>query len=343
MAMPDSSDNRPFPDGKQSSVRNALFFAVLAVLSALPFVVSGAEADGQKITVTVQGHVSVKSDDIKLGEIAEIDAPENIAGELSGLIIAPSPKPGRQKNIRGGRLKDLIENRFPESKDIILDIPALIVVSRGSQSLPEEVLKEYYLNRIHEMSGNDPFEISDFRVRGKNIFPDGEIEIKASGDSRGIRMGNYSLPVDVYVDGSKEGRLTLSGNAGKKIKILCATRDIHKGSVVTSDDVRVETKEARNGTKGVFLTDSAMAIGKIVLSSVRAGAAISETNLGTPSVLKKGDKVRLVARAGLLSVETSGEVLSDAALGEQVKIKNIDTGKSVTARVVDSTTVEAVF
>ncbi|WP_198013939.1 flagellar basal body P-ring formation chaperone FlgA [Desulforegula conservatrix] len=341
--MPDFSDNRPYPDGKQSSIRNALFFAVFAVLSALPFVVSGAEVDGQKIAVIVQGHVSVKSDDIKLGEIAEIDAPENIAGEISGLIIAPSPKPGRQKNIRGGRLKDLIENRFPESKDIILDIPALIVVSRDSQILSEEILKEYYMNKIHEMSGNDPFEISDFRVRGKNIFPDGDIEIKSAGDSRGIRMGNYSLPVDVYVDGSKQGRLTLSGTAGKKIKILCATRDILKGSVVTADDIRVETKDAQNGSKGIFLTDPSLAIGKKVLSPVRSGAAILEKNLAVPSVLKKGDKVRLVAKAGLLSVETSGEVLSDAALGEQVKIKNIDTGKSITARVVDSTTAEAVF
>lgn len=343
MTMPDSSENCPDFDGKQSFVWNVLFFAVFVSFFFLPFVVFGAEGDDQKISVTIKSHVSVKSEDIKLGEIAEIVAPEDIAGQISEISVAPSPKPGRQKNIRSSRIKDLIENRFPENKNMNLDIPALIIISRGSQAVSEEILKDYYVKKVREMSGNVPLDISDFRIRGKNIFPDGEIEIKSMEDSRGIRMGNFSLSVDVYVEGSKQGRLTLSGHAGKKVKMLCAVRDISKNSILTADDIRLETRDAKNGTTGDFLTDPALVIGKKVVSPVRAGTAVSEKNLAVPSVLKKGDKVRLVAKAGLLSVETSGEVVSDAAFGEQVKIKNIDTGKLVTARVVDSTTVEAVF
>lgn len=343
MTKPDSSENHFDFVGKQSFVWNVLFFTVFAVFFFLPFVVFGADGDEQKISVTIQKNVYVKSEEIKLGEIAEINAPENISGEISEITIAPSPKPGRQKNIRSGKIKELLESRFSESKNMCLDIPAIIIVSRESQAVSEKILREYYDNKIHEMSGNDPLEISDFRIRGKNIFPGGEIEIRSQEDFRGIRMGNFSLPVDIYVDGSKQGRLTLSGHAGKQIKMLCAVRDIPKGSVLTADDIRIGERAARNGASCNFLDDPALAIGKKVISQVRAGAVIYEKNLAVPSLVKKGDKVRLVATAGLLSLETSAEVLSDAGPGEQVKIKNIDTGKLIIAKVVDSTTVEAVF
>jgi len=343
MTMPDFIDKNLDVDEKYSVVWDMLFFAVFMAFFFLPFIAFGADGDVPKISVTIQKNVTVKSEDIKLGEIAEINAPENIAGEISGIVVAPSPKPGRQKNVRSARIKDLLESRFPENKNVDLDIPALIIVSRGSQSVSEETLKDFYVKKVLEMSGGESLDISDFRVRGKNVFPVGEFEIRPQDDSREIRLGNFSLPVDIYVDGSRQGRLTLSGHTGKKTEMLCAVRNILKGSVLTADDIKVGTRDARNGENGNFLTDPALAVGKKVISAVRAGAAISEKNLAVPSMLKKGDKVRLVAKAGLLSLETSGEVLSDAGPGAQVRIKNIDTGKVLTAKVVDSTTVEAVF
>lgn len=328
---------------RQVVLWNLLFFSVFMVFFFLPFAVCMAEEPGKRIGVTIMKNVSVSSENIRLGDIAEIDAPEDMLGKLSNVEFGPSPKAGKSRNIRLSSLKEAIEGALPSSQDISIDGPSVIIVKRASQAVSEEMLKEFFMKRVKEISVGKDAEISEFRVRGKNLFPEGDVEIKSSDDSRGVRMGNVSFPVDVFINGSREGRLTLSGHASKKIRVLCAVRDMPKGSIISKEDMVMVEKDAERGVRSGVISDASLLTGKKLDSPVKMGEPFHEKKLSTPAVLKKGDKVRLVAKSGLLSVETSGEAVSDAFPGEQVKIRNSDTGKLVNARVVDATTVEAVF
>lgn len=326
-----------------SLIWDIVFFLVFFIFFMFPYISFGSEINGQPLALKISDQATVSGDVVRLGDIAVIEGTGAIPEEIAGLVVTPSPRPGRSKNIIRSRITALFKDSFKEEDNISVDAPDVIVVTRSFQKISEDDLRGLFENRVKELSGTEISKISDFRIRGKNLFGSGMLDIKPVYDNQGIRMGRLSIPVDVYVSGKKEGRLTLSAKVGVFSKVACAARDIPKNSVLTEDDIRIESREIRTGVSGGILSDISNALGKKTKSGIRAGAVIPEKLLESPSVLKKGDRVRLVAKSGLLRVETVAEASSDAAKGESVLVKNLDSGRMITARVVDSDTVEVLF
>lgn len=328
----------------------SVFFAVTFQVHAEEAADAGINPEKScYIRIRMERNVTVKPEEIRLGDMAVIEAPDGISEEISAFPVGSAPKPGRSRNFRTAMIKsrimDMAESCSGDKneKDIIIDIPDMVLVKRDFQHIPDNALKGYYEKKAEEISAGDSFEISDFRIRGKNIFPAGNMEIKPVEAFRGMNMGNLSLPVEIYVDGAMEGRLTLSGRIEKHINVVCAARDIRKNDMVEASDIRVEKRGAEKRIGAGFLTDMSLAVGKQTRSDIRSGAVLFEKNLVIPSVLKKGDRVRLVAKSGRLSIQTLAEAMSDGKAGERIRVRNIDTGKYVNATVVDSATVETVF
>jgi flagella basal body P-ring formation protein FlgA len=61
---------------------------------------------------------------------------------------------------------------------------------------------------------------------------------------------------------------------------------------------------------------------------------------GPPVVVHKRDSVRLRLYVGSLQVTTRGEALEDGRAGERIRIRNVDSSRVVSGRVVDRGTVE---
>lgn len=302
-----------------------------------------ADAPKDTVRIIITRNVTVKYPETRLGDIAIIEAPEDISEEIAAMPVTDSPKPGRQKNFRTAGIRNALESRFRDKNSLILDMPDIIIIKTDFQQIPEKTLRDFYEKKALETSGGDAAGISDFRVRGKNIFPAGNFEIKPVAVFRGMNMGNFSLPVEVYIDGKMEGRLTLSGKIEKNVRVVCALRDIRKNEIISASDIRIEKLGAEKRMGVGFLTDTSLAVGKQTRSDIKTGAVLYEKNLFMPSVLKKGDRVRLVAKSGRLTIETLAEAMSDGKSGERIRVRNIDTGKLVSATVIDSGTVETVF
>lgn len=67
-------------------------------------------------------------------------------------------------------------------------------------------------------------------------------------------------------------------------------------------------------------------------------AASASTN-----VVKTRDRVRLVVRLGSVQVHALGEAEQDGAMGQLIRVRNIDNGKSLIGRVVDAGLVEVSY
>ncbi len=58
---------------------------------------------------------------------------------------------------------------------------------------------------------------------------------------------------------------------------------------------------------------------------------------------KKGDKVKIVAGKGVISVVTMGIAQSSGPQNSQISVENISSKKIVVGRVKDASTVEVIF
>lgn len=94
------------------------------------------------------------------------------------------------------------------------------------------------------------------------------------------------------------------------------------GQTLTATDLRLEPATvARLG--GGYLTRIDDAEGRVLKRPVRPGTVLTAALLARPTLVRRGQRVELLAGGTALAVRTEGEALSDAAEGERVRVRNV--------------------
>lgn len=123
--------------------------------------------------------------------------------------------------------------------------------------------------------------------------------------------------------------------------VVVLTRAVNRGHVITAADVEVITRQARSGYP--VLRDAAHAVGQRLRRPAAAGTELTPSWLETPAVIRRGQRVILVARSGGLEIRTNGEAMSDGGTGQQIQVRNLSSGRMVSARVRNGDIVDVAF
>jgi flagella basal body P-ring formation protein FlgA len=117
--------------------------------------------------------------------------------------------------------------------------------------------------------------------------------------------------------------------------VLVAARDLSPGQLLGAEDVTLEERDLA-GLLGEPLTRPEEAVGKRVRGSVRSGKVLTKAMLAEPQAMRRGEVVRLVASVGGVQVETQGRTLQSGAVGEEILVRNVRSGKTVKGVVVSA-------
>ena len=118
--------------------------------------------------------------------------------------------------------------------------------------------------------------------------------------------------------------LPLSAQAGT----LAAARILPAGTVISAADLRA-IDSARAG-----LSDPSQAIGLQTRITIYEGRPIQANLLQAPRLVSRNQLVRLSFLRGPLRIEAEGRVLGDGAAGDLVRVMNLDSRSTITARVM---------
>jgi flagella basal body P-ring formation protein FlgA len=113
------------------------------------------------------------------------------------------------------------------------------------------------------------------------------------------------------------------------IPVVVAATRLSKGSVIDRSNVVVELKDIYK-IRGETLDKIEDIIGARSKRSMSKGTNISKTNT---CVVCKGQNVTIVAKSANFNIKTAGVALQNASFGEQVKVKNTRSGRTITAQV----------
>ena len=92
-----------------------------------------------------------------------------------------------------------------------------------------------------------------------------------------------------------------------------------------------------------LVMDLQAAIGKQLKRNIKPGEIIRHNMISVPPLIRKGDKVKLIAQNGSLRIVTLGIAKSSGGAGDQIRIENITSKKIVVGRVKTYSTVEVIF
>lgn len=90
------------------------------------------------------------------------------------------------------------------------------------------------------------------------------------------------------------------------------------------------------------LIDPAAAIGRTPRRAIKAGQVIQTRLLKGVEAIRRGQSVQIVANTGPVQVTVPATAMQNGAIDDVIRVKNVSTGKVITARITGAGTVEPV-
>jgi flagella basal body P-ring formation protein FlgA len=114
---------------------------------------------------------------------------------------------------------------------------------------------------------------------------------------------------------------------------------IYPGEVISQN--RVEEVEVTNpNLTGDYAKKIRQVSGMVSKRTLLPGRTISLSGLRQPFAITRGSNVRIVFNVGGMSISASGMPLDDAAVGDVIKVRNSDSGVTVSGTVMADGTVQ---
>lgn len=114
---------------------------------------------------------------------------------------------------------------------------------------------------------------------------------------------------------------------------------IFPGETITEGRVKEVEVTNPNLAPG-YASEMQGVVGMVAKRTLVAGRTIPVTALREAYTVQRGNPVRLVARVGGLTISTSGTPLADAMAGDVIRVRNLDSGVTVSGTVMADGTVE---
>jgi flagellar basal body P-ring formation protein FlgA len=285
----------------------------------------------------------VHGDKICLADVADISGANNtLVSKIGAIPLGRSPRPGKERSFSRNRIHSLIMAIVDKSLNASIDIPDTVCVQRAYQRISEASLKQAYESYVAKRLSGIDTDITRFKIRGNNPLPMGSISLSPANHNKKPINGAFSLKMAVHVDGKDVGRLTLSGWVNRYEPVVCATRYISRGEILSNDDI-VLKKINISKAPARLIRVPANAVGKQVKSSLKAGGVVRHNLLEFPPMIEKGSQVKILAISGGIQVATIGIAMDEGREGDQIKVENIASKKLVVGRVANRSTVEVLF
>lgn len=129
-------------------------------------------------------------------------------------------------------------------------------------------------------------------------------------------------------------------------EIVVTTRPIARGELIVAADLEVARRDVTQ--QAGYCTTSDSLVGRKAKRILPAGYLLKAADVETPArtseppLVKRRDRVKVIARSGALVIEMSGEAQQDGRAGDVIKVRNISSNAVISARVLTAGEVEVV-
>jgi flagella basal body P-ring formation protein FlgA len=201
---------------------------------------------------------------------------------------------------------------------------------------------EFLWERISEIEDN--FEVKA-KFPGRDFdLPEGktEFEFEVLGQNQRLKARRIPLLLKIKVDGELKKKFRLSSQAKFFKDVVKSTRRLKKGTVVSLEDLDLFQVDALRVDKRTFVYPEEV-VGLMVVRDINEGQTMKVNMVRKPSVVKRGDRVLIMAKMGGMKITAPGVVREKGFKGSMIRVQNIQSKKEVYGKVLDSKTIEVNF
>lgn len=174
------------------------------------------------------------------------------------------------------------------------------------------------------------YEIQVNQLDQRLRMPMCDKELTASLESPAKPLGRVT--VKVRCEGASPWTVFVPAQVRLFRDVVTVTRPLRRAGIVEPDDVTLRERDISLIGQGYF-TSVDQAIGQRLTRPMVTDQVVTLVHLEQAEVISKGDQVVITARSGTLSVRMPGEALSNGAMAEQIRVKNLNSRRVIKAQV----------
>ena len=277
--------------------------------------------------VTLRDSVTLDRDQVLVGDLFDG------AGDQATQPVGSAPAPGQKSTYDVAALGRVARAYNLDWKAQRLD--ARTVVTRASTKVTTPQIQEAVTEFV---TGQLPVDTAkaklDIQLDRRTLDLDLPADIKLGA----IKLvdGNYD-PISFRFTGTLtvdqgEGRdpfmLPLTGRAVPQLDVPIVAKRIEAGTVIGESDLDTMTVGAdRLGPE--LVRSKQDLIGKEAKRALPQGATIATRDLQAAQLVKRGALVTMIVERGELRITAKGRALADGAVGQTVRVLNLQSNKTV--------------
>lgn len=169
-------------------------------------------------------------------------------------------------------------------------------------------------------------------------LPDGEVEVRTSLPAQISYISLTPVRATIYVGGRAFRTVAFTASVKIYDTVLVANHDLRIEVPVTAADFH-EAEVPIDG-RNEFVKDINEIVGLVPHRYIRGGSPVTKGYFQQPVAVNSGQRVTIVLNWRGIRASARGIVLTRGRIGSLVKVKNELSEKVLTARVIDSQTVE---
>jgi flagella basal body P-ring formation protein FlgA len=306
-----------------------LIFLILLVKAQIIF--------AAQVSITLKAQASVEPGIVRLGQIAEIKGNPDLAKKISDIEVGKVAEPGRKTRVTENAIKNFFIKSVAGSQNADFDGAKFCdVIARSgvisADSLKVLLLKEVRLRMAANLKEGKDWNLEAPKMPEKLTIPEsgGKILITLSPQFAGI--GQEVATVQI-INGNKAILKHNFPFIVHRFEYVAELRKgIRKGEIIGERDFEMVWQETTFQKRKV-IKKAEEATGRTAIRTLKAGELLVDNSLETPYAIKEGDVVRLFAKFGETVVQTNAIAQKNAFKGQTISVKNMDTGKNISATV----------
>lgn len=299
--------------------------------------ISGAVAEAPPTsasTIRVQGRSEavVTESTIRLGDIAQIDSPnvqdDEAVIQLKKISVGASPKAGETAMLDGSKILERLQEQGVRLNVLRYSLPRQVSVTRAFREVKIDELERTLASFL--VSSGRQFDV-------KQIVMDRPIRVPT--DSYGLEVValRTTQPGHIGVDyksvaGSDEVRFQLRAVADEWRLMPVATRPLPKGVMITANDIQLQKVNGTSVGRDIVENIGDL-IGRSVTKDIGQGEMFRAGAIVLPPVVTAGSRVTVIFREKRLEATASGVALESGAAGQDIRVRNEQSKRVITARV----------
>ena len=281
--------------------------------------------------LSLRKRTMVIDETVKMGDLFDN------AGANADVVLFNAPQPGERALLTMREVMYALHEKGIEWNERLSR--KHVIVERTGLKVPMSEILDILQQRLLD-EGMD--ESAHIRPRNKflavNVPVEGYDRLEIETFELDAHSGRVSSQMIVSAEGMSDKRFQVDGRIIYVTEIPTLSNHVSKTEVISERDIQWIAVESRKLRDGVVL-DVDDLLGMSPTRSIRPGRPIRRQDVRLPIVIEKGARVVISFDIPGLSLTAKGKALDDGANNEVIRVQNLQSDHTITAKVISPTEV----